>query len=399
MGHLIASLGDSREDPAILSGLQKGGGSQLNWACALAHQRYRVVLDQGQSGKRTDEYLSDAAIAAIIASNVGTVHIMGAMNNIGQDYPSPTTSGAVAAADVMTACAKFRAAGINVVLEAETGQNGMTAARYGQCLDYTNRLRDYQLRTPGIYWHDARPVVHNMAATSLANLFKTGMEYDGTHLSQRGAYYWGKSLKAVLDSFIPASTSPTVNSAFELPANGRFQLLDNPLFLTTSGGSTSTGVTGTLPGSCTVNKTGAGTSVAVTSAAQSIDMSITFGAQGDNARLSMAANNANWLAGDWLLGACRVSVTNPSGLAGPQFTFVSTGDSVGTVVSDLSATTTWAGPDESFSITMLTLPFQVPAYTVKSSLVPTVYFHANAAGSQFNAKAEQMGIFRIPGGY
>lgn len=392
--HLLAVIGDSRMDPAILSGFQKGGGSQVNYACALSHQRYRLVLDYGASGQTTAQYLNDTNINAIIASNCGTVGIMGCLNDV-----TANITGAVAAANVIAAAERFRRAGLNVWLEAELGQNGMTLARFGECTAYNQTLKEYAERTPGVYWHDARPVLCDLGASAIANLFKTGMTYDGTHSSQRGSYYWGKSLKVLLDSFIPANASPAINSPFDLPANGRWQILDNPLFNTTSGGSTSTGVTGTIPGSCTANKTGAGTSVAITPAAQSVAMAITFGAQSDNARMSMAANNANWSQGDWLIGLCRVTVTNPSGLAGTQFTMVATGDSVGTNVTDLAVTPTWTGPDETHSLTMMTLPFQVPAYASKGSLVPTVYAYANAAGSAFTMTVEQMAIARRIGGY
>lgn len=396
--HLLADLGDSRAAALYTGPRQKGGVSPINVACALSGQRYRAVASFGTSGYRTDQYLTTANLAALVASPAGTVRIIGALNDIGQDYPTQGTAGATAAANVQAAITStLRPAGIRVIVEAEIGQDGMAAVRLGQVYEYNQRMREFCERTSGCYWHDARPVVLNQTSSTSTVNYKTGYSYDGSHPNQRGGHYWGKSLKTLLDSITPASV-PLIANISELPANGRWQILDNPLFNTTTGGSTSTGATGTFPGSCTVNKTGAGTAVVCTPAAQNTQLAITFGAQSDNARISMAANNANWSIGDWLQATAKITVTNPSGLAGVQMTMVPTVDSAGVVVTDMYANPLWAGPDETFTMTLLTDPYRVTG-TTKNSLVPTIYFTAFAAGSAFTASIENMAIIRRVAGY
>jgi hypothetical protein len=334
--------------------------------------------------------LSAAQITAVLASKAGIVRIIGALNDVGQDFPTAGTSGATAAANVQAAVPTILNSGRLVIIEAEPGQNGMTSGRLGQIYEYNQRMREFCERTPGCYWHDARLVVIDF--TSSTGNYKANYTYDGTHSSALGGYYWGKSLLNLLNSITPTRQA-LLTSLGELPANGRWQLLDNPLFTTTTGGSTSTGVTGTFPGSCTVNKTGAGTTVACTPTAGSVSLAIQYGATADNARMSMTATLGNWSIGDWIQGICQVSVTNPSGLAGAQFSVVPTVDSVAVTLTDMFAATTMLGPDESFNMVMLTDPYQITG-TTKNSLVPTVYFNASGAGSAFTAVVQQMAVIR-----
>lgn len=395
---LIGDLGDSRAATAYSAVNQKGGNNPINVACALSGQRYRMAGGFGISGKRTDEYLSAANMAAVLGSPCGIVRIIGCLNDIAQDYPSASTSGVTAALNVQRAAATLISLGRAVIIEAELGQDNITSARLAQVYEYNQRMREWCERTREAYWHDARPVMLSILSSATTTNFKTNYVYDGIHPSQLGGYYWGKSMKALLDSITPTRQSILAHLS-ELPGNGRWQLFDNPLFSITTGGSTSTGATGTFPSSCTVNKTGASTAVSCTPAAQNTQLGVTFGAQGDNGRIAQSALIANWSAGDWVQAMCQATITNPSGLAGVQLTMVPSGDSTFPNVTDMGAVTTWAGPDETHTFTFLTDPYQIPNYSSKTSLSATLYVSAFAAGSAFTVSVQQMGIIRRLAGY
>lgn len=396
LDHLILDVGDSRAASFYTGTRQKGANNPINVACALAGQRYRGIGAVATSGQTTAQYLSEDNLAKIVATNAGIARIIGCLNDV--SVASYQGTGAAAAANVQRACNNvLLPAGFKIIIEAETGQNAMAEARLAEIYEYNQRMREYAIKTPGVYWHDCRPVVMNQTSSTTTVNFKTNYVYDGTHYTQLGGYYHGKSLKVLLDSIIASSFNALGFNTAELPGHGRFQLLPNPVFNAAANGSTSTGATGTFPGSCTVNKTGALT-VACTPAVNNVLLAIDFSADAENARMSQTASNSDWQAGDIVQGVAKFTATSPSGLAGVQLTLNSNVTGSNFSITDMAATAGRAGPDETHTMTLLTDPYVIPAGT-ENSMSLVIQANSFANGNAFNMNVEFMGIQRRFEGY
>jgi hypothetical protein len=388
----IAEIGDSRDTWMLDTPLrQKGGTDLMNIACGLSFQKYKALGVAGISGKRADEYIA-AGQAAVLALNPGVLWIPSVLNTIGQDYPTQSTSGAQAASDTIGLANAALAEGVYVVIGSEVGQVGIADVRRDQIDIYNNTMQTFASGRVGVSFCDLRPTMCDANRKLI-----TGYSYDGTHFNQLGAMTAAPLLKAVLDAITPVGNDYRLQAnALPLDNAGLVQLLPNPLFNTITGGSTSTGATGTFAGSCTFNKTGAGSALAVTSAAQNVLMTGTFGAQGDNVRMSQVPPIGNWASGMKVRAMALVNVASPVGLAGVQLSMVATGDSVATTFADMSVTQTWAGPNGGYDMLLLTNEYVIPSYAVKNSLVATVTAIAFAAGG-VAMTVKQLGVIQNTG--
>lgn len=272
--NVLTGIGDSREAANYLdpSSRNRGTRSPLNWANALLGQRFTIGATFGVSGDRTDQML--ARLPAAIATNAGILHVYGGINNIGAvasgspafTYTHAVTGetitidnvAAVAMRDLRYICETARAAGMIVILENEVGGSTLTTTeKLAALYSLRQMIAEYGEVTPGIYVHDAYPVVMQPGASTPT--FRSGYSYDGIHMNGRGAYWHGKSLAALLDR-LAAPRPLLIRSTAEIPANGRRQLLSNPIFATTSGGTASTwNATATTNASTTLNVTSTNT--------------------------------------------------------------------------------------------------------------------------------------------
>jgi lysophospholipase L1-like esterase len=250
----IACLGDSRvasmfTDPSNSPPRYKTENSQINQMIALSGRRVQLAYFGGVSGDRTDQIMARTSLA--IASGAGVFYILGGVNDIAQNYPSAMRSGAVAAANIIAMARAFVAAGGEVIVETEIGSENFTSAQISQMLELNQRLRDFSASQAHVHLHAATYAVMDADSSTSAIAFNASYSMDGTHLTPRAAYYWGKSLAALLSSIVPPAYHGQV-SRFETAANGRLQLLANPIFAAATGGTPGSGNTGSLPSSISV---------------------------------------------------------------------------------------------------------------------------------------------------
>ncbi|MBF5091534.1 hypothetical protein F1640_16285 [Novosphingobium sp. NBM11] len=404
--HVAVGIGDSRVDAIYQdgagtgrNGYNYGAFSPLNWANALMGQRLVLLGQQyGVSGDRTDQML--ARIDAAVASGAGLLYIQGGVNDITQQYPSAGTSGATAAANIVTMAEKGRRAGMVVVIEMEVGTGAWTdASRLGQWLELNRRLRDYTDVTPGVYPHDARSIVLDPATASNAIAYRSGYSWDPTHANGRGAYRWGKSLATLLASIVPVRAPLLLASRAEGDvANGRRQLADNPLFTTASGGTLMNGATGTGPQSWLFGPTAAGPTATISTEANAIANAavcdITFTAAAQEIRYQQSVNLANWQAGDVVQMIADVEIVTPGVLSGVYGTLdINVAGVSKTMYALFSlAGAAYLGPDEACRYTLLTRPFTIPA-GAKGWMVPAVRAASSAAGGG-KFKVHQCAVLR-----
>ncbi len=319
--HVVTALGDSRAAAVYIDSGQRGyaATSPLNWANALLGQRLVIGPCFGKSGDRTDHML--ARLPAMIASGAGLLYIHAGLNDIAQNYPTAATSGATAFANIRTMIETGRAAGMVVVVEAEVGSNGLSAAQVGQVNDLNAMLFDHTERAPGVHVHDARMIAMQPGYSDTQVQFRASHAYDGTHLNGRGAAYWGESLAVLLGAIVPMRAGAALNMRAALPASGRRQFVTNPLFVTPNGGTVGTGASGTIPAGF-IGSAGTGATATYTSQADpdgmgnNVVIDASFTAANAQVRLYQDVAPANLLPGDIVEGVAVVDILGtPSGLA------------------------------------------------------------------------------------
>jgi hypothetical protein len=347
-----ASLGDSRPARFYQSlGNNFGFSGYTAFTCAQARTGHRIkmVYNGGNSGDQSDQML--ARVAATIASGAGTLIIrigVNDINNAGVGYTTVNTVGpnqgvAVTTANVALICFQniqwaaqqfIRAGGQKVLIFLECGAEVFGTAQIAAVINLNQRLREFAEAEGRVVLWDAWQLMHDPAASTTSTLrFKSGYAAEaagsGTHESNKGAYFGGKDLAPILAANWPAVPylPSDVNEVTAITTNN---LLLNPLFMTTSGGtgSGSNGITGTVPGSWTADRTGGGsTQTAVISTGTPSDgspgteciMACTFGGAGDIIRIRQDAVIANISIGDFLEGVGSVVIdSGATSLAGVQ---------------------------------------------------------------------------------
>lgn len=408
---ILTAIGDSRVAALFLDPLRrtKGNRSPLNWANALADQRFTMVETFGVSGERSDHMLS--RIDAAIATGAGTIYMQMGVNNIGAvastgnftyvhtvtgEVVTIDTVAAVTFRDIRTMADKARAAGMVVVLEQEVGSGGFNVAeKVAATLDLRTLVAEWAETATNVHLHDAMPIVMQPQNSATALAFRSGYAYDATHCNARGAYRWGKSLANVLRAIVPTVRPLLLTNAIEAPGLRRRQALNNPMFATGSGGTAGAGVSGTVAGGWTVNRTGGATATVSTSAradgsGNDLVISATYAAAGEMIVALQAlegtsggAYNSRIVAGDVFEAVAQVEVTEATNVAALWVQCsVYTGSGATVEVFDLfgPSTSVDAGIDEPATLTLRTRPITLPAST-GAYPYSIVSVRANAAGA------------------
>lgn len=408
--HVVAPLGDSRAAAVYVDSAQRGytANSALNWANAYLGQRMVVGQGFGKSGDRTDQVL--ARLPAAIASGAGLLYILVGLNDISQNFPSATTSGASAFANVRTMIDAGRAAGMIVVVEAEVGANNLNATQVGQLHDFNAQLFEYAERMPGVHVHDARPVVMHPGYADNALQFRPDHSYDGVHLNGRGSSYAGESLAALLATLVPPRIGVAINNRSALVGNGRRQLLLNPVFATATGGSIGTGASGTVPAGFggVVSGGGAtatyGTQADADGLGNNVVIDASFTAAGSQVRLFQDVPSAHYQPGDVVQGVAVIDVQGtPTGLAALMLQFVQSTGAGGSVTEAYSlygpVGAGQVGIDRAARLTLQTRPFVLQG-AVGSGGYVQLSVRAVAAGTgAAKFVVRQMALKRRDGGY
>ena len=237
---LWTDIGDSRVDADFINPAQTAFNmrSSLIWARILSGQRFVVGPTFGKSGDRTDQFF--ARVPLVLATQAGGVRILGCLNDIAQNYPTPSTSGATCAANIISMSETFRLAGMKVIIELEVGSGSISAAQVQQVHEANQRLIDYQETAIGVYLSDARAIVMNPTFSTTTLDFRPFYSLDKVHEVSRASYYRAQATLVPIFNTILPPRNVLIRSATELPANGRWQLANNPIFATATGGTIET---------------------------------------------------------------------------------------------------------------------------------------------------------------
>lgn len=384
--HVVCAWGDSRPTTVYNDSgrTSKGNRNPIVWANTMLGQRLVIGPNFGVSGERTDQAL--ARVPDVIASASGLVHVWCGLNDIAQNYPTAASSGATAAANLISAVEAFREAGISCIVEAETGSNNLSPAQVIQVAELNARLYDYCERTPGVYLHDARSAVMDPAFSDTLVAFRTGYAYDGTHQSARGAFKHGQSLATLLQAIVPPRFGTLMCGRVENFAAGGYHLLTNGNFRSTSGGTAGTGVTGSVPSGFSALCSGSATASLSTQAdangnGNNILAAITFTAAGEYFRLNQSPSSSAWNFGDTVEAGLSLDVTGtPTGLSGAYLELISSTDASRTARDCYTVVSADAGPDVGYSAQFKTRPITISG-TTKSFLGFYGYVVASGPGT------------------
>ncbi len=324
VGNTFAFLGDSRVSaqfndgstpnyPPVDSahGHVKTNTFFFNWANALLGQRMKTVYNGAVSGQRSDQYLAN--LNAAIASGAKWLLIWGVVNDIVQSGTTGDTALSIWTR-IKNAAQSALNVGMNVVLLTEPGSNSMGTSTSQKAMvnQFNQYMREYADVTPGVFCFDIASLLIDPA---LANLtLRSAYSSDGTHSNAYGAYYLGQAFANTISNFIPAINSQ-IFGPFEISANGNIQQVANPLFLTTTGGTSQTGITGNTPSGFITGRSGAATATISTAASadgygNAVTLAGTFTAAGEYIRIGQDTTLGNYtIPGDIVESGAHITVS------------------------------------------------------------------------------------------
>lgn len=424
---MFDSIGDSRDARMYVyaaNSLAKSGAHWLVQANGLAGQRYTLGLNAGAAGCRTDQYLVQSNLTALLASpaqwvifdfpafndmnpQTGNAGITPATSLASQTCTNSTGSfpytnnngatvtstnvGEIAAGNIIAAAKQFIAVGKKVIITQEVGSTGFGATSIGQMYDLRARLFAWASVTPGAYIWDPGPSLWNPTSGAATIAFKTNVSLDGTHFKVLGGYLAGVAFNSFFQNLFPANDN-TISNINNVNSSNARQLINNPLFTTVTGGTNTTcNTTGTVPSGWTLVCGQGSTLVTITNAAEAnglgntISLAITTSVA-DVIRLqSNSPSTTLWNLTDTFQSGMTVGVTTGSS----NFSLYQSSQ----VATNLGTAFTWDmysgqgtplgdGPTTAYSYTLAANPIVPIANSASKSFnTPQLYMNFSAAGS------------------
>jgi hypothetical protein len=385
----IVALGDSRVAQIHADGAfrNKAAYNHFTMGNALAGNRAILVKNLGVSGQRTDEILP--RLKQAIDSGAYVLYIHAGVNDIAQSYPTAATSGVTTFNNIRIMIDAAVDAGMLPLVVLEPGANNFTTAMITQLWILNQLLREYAETCPHLVLFDLGAAIYNMAATSTTALALVGT-VDGVHEGVLAGYNGGKAFAQVLTAIMPPRPHG-VRSSTEIPANSSLYLTQNPMFTTATGGALGTGITGTVAGFWSTQRSGAATAVASVGTASDGSglseqiMQTTFTAAGEEMRVVQDVAIGLWSPGDIVQGHAEVAVDAGSVNLASVMVYVQANGTIGgngvaaTAMDGYSGAGMGATTTEAYKVNLSTEKLNVPNYDVKSWI--TLHIKAIAAGA------------------
>lgn len=237
----IGLIGDSRQanatNDSTTNNVTKDNRNWVVRALQLSGAPGQILYFGGANGQRTDHIGSRVATAAGMAA-LTDVFLKCAVNDILQSYPTASTSGATAAANMIGYTRTLLAAGKRVWIEDEEGQEGApwTAAMSTQAAIYNRTIRDFCATVAGVTFVQFIPAIADR--TSATNKHLPLVKLDKLHDSVGGALLKAQYFLSKYPNAFPVAklaVNPEMHTFTGDPTNP-VQLLSNPGFATRTGG-------------------------------------------------------------------------------------------------------------------------------------------------------------------
>lgn len=398
----IAVLGDSRlANSAAGTTYGTQGPTFINQASYRLKGRLPVIYDGAVSGQRSDQYL--ARLDAVLGSGAGMIAIFGVYNDVVQNYTAQQAwTGYNSAIGLKEAFDKVLAAGRRLFVITEFSGSALTAAQLLEVLRYNQLLRQYAAANHGVILFDATATMWDPSQLSTTIAFKSGYSSDGLHPVRLGGMNLGAALATLLDPIVPNFVPRPVaaweysSAAGSLGANH----CPNGLFLDTSvAGTPGAGITGTVPKSWTVSRSGSATavsSVVARSDGRGADLVLdcTFSAGGEYIQAVVYPVTTNYATGDEFEAWASVDVGANSGvLSAPTLrAYVQATAQAAVAANESSSYAGSPGLSAAHSLTLRTGRNVIGAGTISTAAF-AVSLYAAAAGT-VQVRLNNCGLFR-----
>lgn len=327
-------IGDSRHTAQFLdvSGQRnKGNAGYMNWMTCFLKAQGKPLFSVGNaavSGTRTDQY----NVAAAIASNAAIVGVTGFVNDIAQSFPTATTCGATAVANLKAIIKAINANGQVVWYPRERGAQNFTTAMIAQLND-ANRAMDEFIAfgddsipgpsgPPAVISFDASSVELVTSSNGTIALTNT---VDGTHDNVAGAYARGQLGATILAPYLRFIPGYRTRSLNEKTGQGTRELLMSSGF-TGSAAVTGTGNTGNLPANTAASNCTGGVTAVYSIQATSADANgdtwgnevkvVATAASAGSCKFTMALDRTIIQQGDVIRGGFELDISGASALQG-----------------------------------------------------------------------------------
>lgn len=250
----LAIQGDSRAQDQyadLSTKLNKTSSSYFNVANALLGQVFTTVVNYGNAGRTSAQYLVESEIAAIEAGPADYVSIYGWVNDLAQGRTSTEII-----ATVEPVVRRYLAAGKQVFLYTEPGSTSLSLAAIAHRNSMNTWARDLANKEAGVRLFDMAAALLENPDASVPPVFKSeggqSYSYDGTHYSYLGVHRVAEAFAEWLRGFaniVPLYIGATGN------------LVPNVGFRNATGGSLIGGVTGQVPANVVIGKSASVTAV------------------------------------------------------------------------------------------------------------------------------------------
>lgn len=417
-----AVLGDSRPAQIFSDSffLRTSNQAFFNWGNARSNHRLNIVAGLGVSGDRSDQML--ARVATAVASGAGHLFIHIGVNDIAQanaGYTTVNTVGpnqgvavtlsnvaAICAANIQYAIQRFIGAGGRVVtLVLEPGAENFNASQIGATIDLNQRSKETAETYQGVFLFDLWKELHDPTLSSTTTIrFKAGYCQEasgsGVHLGQLGGYKIGIPFSTYINAIFPP-VPYLVADVNEIPSISLRNQQTNPLFITATGGTLNTGITGTIPLGWNVARSGgSGTQTATITTGTPADgspgletiITPTFAGAGDGFRFWQDATYSNVSVGDIIQGTARAQVdAGGTALAAVNLDMQQNDGTITNLIGDFAPLNNVAIGVDGFTIDMKTPKFTI---TNKAGGYLTMNFNifGSAAGAGPAVRIRQMQI-------
>lgn len=251
----FALLGDSRlakqYTDVTTTRRQKAANCFFNVANTLLGQRMLTAANLSVAGYRTDQLVP--FITSALNNDAMWIILWSGVNSITQGYTA-----AAIFADIKIMADAAIAAGKRPIICTEPGDGAYaTTVLAGKVYDLNEMLREYCEKSAGAVLFDIANLQIDPASASYT-VAKSGYTQDNVHLNVLGSYIVGQAFATLIDQlgvpplpFLPVASAEKINT-------GSANLLSNPFFTTTTGGTNfNTGsISGNIPASWIVNASG-----------------------------------------------------------------------------------------------------------------------------------------------
>ncbi len=297
------------------------------WANALMGGRFTFLNNAAVGGTKSDTLLANLP-SKVLAYKPDWCWMESGANDANSSTGTSAEIIAAYKANMSAAIEMCLSAGVRPLYKTITptlsSNTSWSAERVGRVNAMNAWIRSLPTTYPGLVVADCAAAM--VDPTSATGQPKSGylQADDGIHPSHKGAYYMALAIKDALENITPKVPRLVASVADAYGYNARsLQMFANPLFTTTTGGTNSTSgvVTGAIPGTCQLLKSGTwGASYAASDTVARPDgcgndwrVAVTnTGANDDNLSMSSANMNTLFAAGDRVFATASVSV---SGLA------------------------------------------------------------------------------------